>query len=200
MTHIHIGTRTAVARVNVPATMATITANVVGILGANRGVSDRAARARATIGWCSSSASATLPFCLSRRTFRSSGRARAGVRCGFLNISERGAGVEGGGGERVTQRVPSDLLPMPMPMPARPAARRTLRSAQRRSIRCPSVRRKIGPPRRAPITRSMVRAVRRASAMVTILPPLRRTVRCGARIRAHARRCRRRALRRSVAR
>src|SRR5262249_58633227 len=60
--------------------------------------------------------------------------------------------------------------------PARRATRRTIRLAQWRSMRWPSGRRKIGPSTRSPIARSRLRAVRGASGMVTILPPLRSTV------------------------
>jgi hypothetical protein len=73
---------------------------------------------------------------------------------------------------------------------ARRATRRTTRPAQWRSIRCPSGRRKIGPSSRSSMARSMARAVRGASGLVTILPPLRSTVRCGVHARSHVRRCR----------
>jgi hypothetical protein len=72
--------------------------------------------------------------------------------------------------------------------PARRATRRTIRLAQWWSIRCPSVRRKIGPLNRSPMARSIARAVRGASGIVTILPPLRSTVRVRCRARGRVRR------------
>ncbi len=56
-------------------------------------------------------------------------------------------------------------------MPVRPATLRTIRAAPCRSSRRPSGARKIGPSQRSPMARSIARAVRGASGMVTILPP-----------------------------
>jgi hypothetical protein len=63
--------------------------------------------------------------------------------------------------------------PTVLVIPARRAIRRTIRPAPCRSSRRPSAARKIGPPVRSPMTRSIARAVRGASGMVTTLPPLR---------------------------
>jgi hypothetical protein len=88
---------------------------------------------------------------------------------GFLHITQRYPGVEGCGDERVPQRARPDLLADP----ARRATRRTIRLAPCRSSRRPSDARKTGPSTRSPIARSIARAVRGASGMVTTLPPLR---------------------------
>jgi len=63
---------------------------------------------------------------------------------------------------------PTDLL-----IPARRATRRTMRPARCRSRRRPSAARKTGPSVRSPMARSIARAVRGASGIVTTLPPLR---------------------------
>jgi hypothetical protein len=63
--------------------------------------------------------------------------------------------------------------PTGLVMPARRAIRRTIRPAPCRSSRRPSAVRKIGPSQRSPTARSIARAVRGASGMVTTLPPLR---------------------------
>jgi hypothetical protein len=70
--------------------------------------------------------------------------------------------------------------PTGLAIPARTATRRTIRAAPCRSSRCPSKVRKIGPSTRSPTAKSMARAVRGASGMVTTLPPLRvmTSVRC----------------------
>ena len=60
-----------------------------------------------------------------------------------------------------------------LPIAARRAALRTIRPAPCRSSRRPSAARNTGPPVRSPMARSIARAVRGASGMVTILPPLR---------------------------
>jgi hypothetical protein len=52
-------------------------------------------------------------------------------------------------------------------IPARRAARRMIRAAPWRSSRRPSGVRKIGPSLRSPVARSIARAVRGASGMVT---------------------------------
>ena len=62
-------------------------------------------------------------------------------------------------------------------IPARRAVVRTIRPAPCRSSRRPSAARNTGPPMRSPMARSIARAVRGASGMVTILPPLRVMVR-----------------------
>jgi hypothetical protein len=56
---------------------------------------------------------------------------------------------------------------------ARRTIRRTIRAAPCRSSRRPSGARKSGPWQRSPTARSIARAVRGASGMVTTLPPLR---------------------------
>ena len=85
-------------------------------------------------------------------------------------------GVQRGGDERVPQRVRPDRLGDP----GRRATRRTIRPAPCRSSRRPSAARKTGPSLRSPMARSIARAVRGASGIVTTLPPLRVTtkVRC----------------------
>ena len=96
--------------------------------------------------------------------------ARVGVAGGFLDVAQRDAGVEGGGDERVAQGVGSDSLGDPGAAgdaPHDPARRRGGRVGCRRRSR------KIGPSLRSPMARSTARAVRGASGMVTILPPLR---------------------------
>jgi hypothetical protein len=58
-------------------------------------------------------------------------------------------------------------------IPARRATRRTIRPAACRSSRRPSGARKTGPWHRSPMARSIARADRGASGIVTTLPPLR---------------------------
>ena len=60
-----------------------------------------------------------------------------------------------------------------LPILARRAVLRTIRPAPWRSSRRPSAARNAGPPARSPMARSIARAVRGASGMVTTLPPLR---------------------------
>ena len=62
-------------------------------------------------------------------------------------------------------------------IPARRATLRTIHPAPCRSSRRPSAARKTGPSHRSPVARSIARAVRGASGMVTTLPPLRVIVR-----------------------
>jgi hypothetical protein len=95
--------------------------------------------------------------------------ARIGMRGRFLDIPKRNSGIKGGGDERVSQGVRPDRLGDP----ARLATRRTTRAAPCRSSRCSSGPEKIGPSTRSPTARSIARAVRGASGMVTTLPPLR---------------------------
>gem|GEM_PF-5044174 len=56
-------------------------------------------------------------------------------------------------------------------IPARRATLRTIRPAPCRSSRRPSWVTKMGPSQRSPVARSIARAVRGASGMVTTLPP-----------------------------
>ena len=93
---------------------------------------------------------------------------------------------------RQTRNVASDATPRPcaavmnaclsvwgvtaLPMPEWRATLRTIRPVPRRSSRLPSAARNTGPPVRSPMARSIARAVRGASGMVTTLPPLRVTV------------------------
>ena len=58
-----------------------------------------------------------------------------------------------------------------LPIPARRATLRTIRPAPCRSSRRPSVARNTGPSVRSPMAKSIARAVRGASGMVTTLPP-----------------------------
>ena len=68
--------------------------------------------------------------------------------------------------------------PTGLVIPARRATFRTIRPAPCRSSRRPSPVRKTGPSQRSPVARSIARAVRGASGMVTTtLPPLRVIVR-----------------------
>jgi hypothetical protein len=60
-----------------------------------------------------------------------------------------------------------------LPIPARRAVLRTIRPAPCRSSRRPSAARNTGPSVRSPMARSIARAVRGTSGMVTTLPPLR---------------------------
>src|SRR6266536_747869 len=62
--------------------------------------------------------------------------------------------------------------PMGLAIPARRAIRWTIRAAPCRSSRRPSGASKTGPSLRSPMARSIARAVRGASGMVTTLPPL----------------------------
>ena len=64
-----------------------------------------------------------------------------------------------------------------LPMPARRATLRMTLPALCRSSRRPSAAWNTGPPVRSPMARSIARAVRGASGMVTTLPPLRVMVR-----------------------
>ena len=98
---------------------------------------------------------------------------RVGVRSGFLHVPQRHSGVQRGGDERVSERVGLTTLAIP----ARRAVLRTIRAAPCRSSRRPSAARNTGPSVRSPMARSSARAVRGASGMVTILPPLRVMVR-----------------------
>jgi len=59
-----------------------------------------------------------------------------------------------------------------LPIPPRRAALRTIRPAPCRSSRLPSGARDTGPSARSPMARSIARAVRGASGMATIVPPL----------------------------
>ena len=58
-----------------------------------------------------------------------------------------------------------------LPILARRAVLRTIRPAPCRSSRRLSAARKTGPPVRSPMARSIARAVRGASEMVTTFPP-----------------------------
>ena len=88
---------------------------------------------------------------------------------GFLHVAQRDPGIQRSGDERVSQRVRTDVLGDP----ARRATRRTIRPGPCRSSRRPSPARNTGPSVRSPMARSIARAVRGASGMVTTLPPLR---------------------------
>ena len=96
--------------------------------------------------------------------------ARVGVRGGFLHIPQRHPSVQTAAVMNAWRSVcgPTGLL-----IPARQAIRRTIRPAPCRSSRRPSGARKIGPSARSLIAKSIARAVRGASGMVTTLPPLR---------------------------
>ena len=58
-----------------------------------------------------------------------------------------------------------------LPIPARRAILRMIRPAPCRSSRRPSAARNTGPLVRSPMARSIARAVRGASGIVTTLPP-----------------------------
>jgi len=77
-------------------------------------------------------------------------------------------------------------------IPARRVTRRTIRAAPRRSSRRPSAAVNSGPTARSPVARSIARAVRGASGMVTTLPPLRVMTRVGDRAPGPGARCPRR--------
>jgi hypothetical protein len=98
---------------------------------------------------------------------------RIGVRSGFLHVPQWHAGVE----RRSDERMPQRCGPTGLAIPARRATWRTIRAAPWRSSRRPPGARKTGPSQRSPIARSIARAVRGASEMVTTLPPLRVTTR-----------------------
>ena len=88
---------------------------------------------------------------------------------GFLHVAQRDPGIQRGGDERMPQRVRPDGLGDPGaagdPADDPPGAV---------PIQPPPVRaRNTGPSVRSPIARSIARAVRGASGMVTTLPPLR---------------------------
>src|SRR5215472_5770269 len=71
-------------------------------------------------------------------------------------------------------RAPGRLSgPTGLLIPARCAARPTIRAAPWRSSRRPSAAKKTGPSLRSPTAKSIARAVRGASGIVTTLPPLR---------------------------
>jgi hypothetical protein len=96
---------------------------------------------------------------------------RVSVGGGLLHVAQRHASVERGGDERVSERVRADVLA------DAGATLRTIRPAPCRSSRRPSPVRKMGPSQRSPVARSIARAVRGASGMVTTLPPLRVIIR-----------------------
>ena len=74
------------------------------------------------------------------------GGPRVGVRCGLLHVPQRDPGVEGGGDERVPQRVGSYVLGDPSGR----VTRRTIRAAPCRSSLRPSPARNSGPSVRSP--------------------------------------------------
>lgn len=95
------------------------------------------------------------------------GRSWIGVAGGYLDFSEGYAGVKGGHDERDSQHVgmyQTEFCPL--------GDRSTQRCAVRRSRRCRSWRNRMGPSRRSPTARSMVRAVRGTSGMRAGLLPL----------------------------
>ena len=100
-------------------------------------------------------------------------RSRVGVTGRFLDVTQRYAGVQGGGDEGVSQGVRSDPLAdlgsagdAPHDPPSGVAVQPL-----------PVASMKIGPSSRSPTARSIARATRGASGIVTSLPPLRTTVR-----------------------
>ena len=95
--------------------------------------------------------------------------ARISMRRGFLDVAQRDPSVERGGNEGMPERVGRDDL-------SDPGATRDpadVRPAPCRSSRRPSAARNTGPPARSPMARSIARAVRGASGIVTTFPPLR---------------------------
>ena len=101
---------------------------------------------------------------------------RISMRCRLLHVAQRDPGIKRSGNERMSERVGVTGLPIP----ARRAILRTIRPAPCRSSRRPSAVRNTGPLVRSLTARSIARAVRGASGMVTTLPPLRLivSVRC----------------------
>ena len=93
---------------------------------------------------------------------------RVGVGCSFLDIPQRDPSVKTGMNACLSVCGPTGLV-----IPVRRTTRRTIRAAPCRSRRRPSAARKTGPSHRSPTARSIARAVRGASGMVTTLPPLR---------------------------
>jgi hypothetical protein len=99
----------------------------------------------------------------------SHGGPRVGVGCGFLHITQRDPASRAA----VMNACRSVWGPTGLAIPARRATLRTILPAPCRSSLRPSAARKIGPSYRLPTARSIARAVRGASGMVTTLPPLR---------------------------
>jgi len=90
------------------------------------------------------------------------------VGCGFPHVAQRDSGVEGCGDERVPQGVRADVLG-DLGAAGHPADD----AGGAVPVQPPPVRGgEQGPPVRSPIARSIARAVRGASGMVTTLPPL----------------------------
>jgi hypothetical protein len=86
----------------------------------------------------------------------------------LLDIAQRDPGIERGGQERVSVCGVTALA-----LTARRAILRTIGPAPCRSSRRPSAARNTGPSVRSPMARSIARAVRGASEIVTTVPPLR---------------------------
>ena len=100
-------------------------------------------------------------------------RPRIRVRGGFLHIPQRDPGVQRGGDERVSERVGRDDFGDPGPAGSAPDD-----PSGAVPVQPPPVRGRItGPSVRSPMARSIARAVRGASGIVTTLPPLRVMVR-----------------------
>jgi hypothetical protein len=97
---------------------------------------------------------------------------RVRVRGGLLHLAQRHPGVQRGGDACLGVWGVTTLA-----IPARRAALRAIRPAPCRSSRRPAAVRNTGPPVRSPTARSIARAVRGASGIVTTLPPLRVMVR-----------------------
>ncbi len=90
------------------------------------------------------------------------------MRGGLLHVLQRHPGIERGRNERVSQRVRANVLGDPGPAgnsPHDPGGAVPVQPL-------PSPARNSGPSERSPVARSMARAVRGASGMVTTLPPL----------------------------
>ena len=98
---------------------------------------------------------------------------RASVGGGFLDVAQRHASIQTGGNEGMPECVRADDLGDP----GAAATRRTIRAAQCRSSRRLSGITKMGLSHGSPMARSIARAVRGASGMVTTLPPFRVMVR-----------------------
>ena len=98
---------------------------------------------------------------------------RIGMRGGLLDVAQGDPSVQTRGDGCMLSVCGVTALPIP----ARRAILRTIRPAPCLSSRRPSPARKTGPPVRSPMARSIARAVRGASGMVTTLPPLRVIVR-----------------------
>jgi hypothetical protein len=105
------------------------------------------------------------------------GRGRSAWWCagrrGMRPLARRGAGLRRRNWAAVTNACRSVCGPTCLVIPTRRVTLRTIRAAPWLSSRLPSPARKSGPSVRSPMARSTALAVRRASGIVTTLPPSR---------------------------